>query len=90
MKKRLGYIVLLLLLATGIWYLFIKEYDYQVSFEAKHAPGIVYQKLLNWNQGRATKEEYTILSKKPFSEVELTLIQDSIKTFMKWESIIVR
>ncbi len=85
MKKCLGYILLLLLLATGVWYLFIKEYDYQVTFEAKHPPGIVYQKLLNWNQGRATKEEYTILSKTPFSEVELELDQDSIKTLMKWE-----
>jgi effector-binding domain-containing protein len=85
MNKRLAYIILLLLVGTGIWYVFIKKYDYQVSFEAKHAPGIVYQKLLNWNQGRATKEVYTILNKTPFSEVELELNQDSLKTLMKWE-----
>ena len=85
MKKRIVYTFLLLLIATGIWYLFIKEYDYQVSFEAKHAPGIVYQKLLNWNQGRAVDNDFKILKKVPFSEVQLTLDQDSIKSFMKWE-----
>tara|TARA_B100001059_G_C17608320_1_gene463190 strand:- start:386 stop:637 length:252 start_codon:yes stop_codon:yes gene_type:complete len=82
MKKRFGFTILILLVITGIWYVFIKEYDDQVSFETKHAPEIVYQKLLNWNQGRASKEEYSILGKKPFSEVKLALAKDSSKILM--------
>ena len=57
MKKRLSYIIFLLIVAVGTWYFFIKEYDYLVTFETKNAPGIVYQKLLNWNQGRAEEDE---------------------------------
>ena len=85
MKKRLGYIVLLLLVGAGIWYFFIKEYDYLVTFETKNAPGIVYQKLLNWNQGRATKDEVTIIDKVPFSEVKLEVSKDNSNTLMNWK-----
>lgn len=85
MKKRIKYIVLLLLVAVGTWYFFIKEYDYLVTFETKNAPGIVYQKLLNWNQGRAEEDEVSILSKVPFSQVQLEIAQGDSKTLMNWE-----
>lgn len=85
MKKRLSYTLLFLLVATGIWYFFIKEYDYLVTFETKNAPGIVYNKLVNWNQGRATEDEVTILNKTPYSQVQLELVQDNSKTIMNWQ-----
>ena len=85
MKKRLGYILLLLLVATSVWYFFVKEYDYLVTFETKNAPGIVYNKLLNWNQGRATKDEISIIQKVPFSQVQLEIAKDDSKTFMDWQ-----
>jgi len=85
MKKRLRYIILLLLVALGTWYFFIKEYDYIVTFETKNAPGIVYQKLLNWNQGRATKDEVSIISNVPFSQVKLEVSKENSKTLMDWQ-----
>ena len=55
MKKRLTYIIVLLLITTGIWYFFIKEYDYLITFKTTNAPGVVYHKLLHWNEGDIKK-----------------------------------
>lgn len=85
MKKKLTYTFLLLITAIGTWYFFIKEYDYLITFETKNSPGIVYQKLLNWNQGRAIQDSVKILSKLPFSQVELEITQGTSNTAMNWE-----
>lgn len=85
MKKRLTYIIVLLLITTGVWYFFIKEYDYLITFKTTNAPGVVYTKLVHWNQGKQADQNYKILDKKSFSKVELELYEDDFTTFMKWE-----
>ncbi|MGY3793934.1 GyrI-like domain-containing protein [Aquimarina sp. 433] len=37
-----------ILMVLGIWYLFIKEYDYQITFTAKGTPGSIYHQIVGW------------------------------------------
>ncbi|WP_299260395.1 hypothetical protein [uncultured Aquimarina sp.] len=46
--KKAGIIMLTIFLGAVIWYLFIKQYDYQVSFKAKGSPGGIYHQILSW------------------------------------------
>ncbi|GAA0711468.1 hypothetical protein GCM10009430_00970 [Aquimarina litoralis] len=48
MKKIVAFF-LLILSAIAIWYLFIKKYDYQVTFTAKGAPGSIYHQIIGWD-----------------------------------------
>lgn len=46
-KKTLLFVTILLIVGLG-WYLFIKKYDYQITFRVKTAPGTVYQGIRTW------------------------------------------
>ncbi|MBW1295460.1 GyrI-like domain-containing protein [Aquimarina litoralis] len=47
MKKAIIFF-LAILVALGVWYFFIKKYDYQVTFMSKGAPGSVYHQIIGW------------------------------------------
>ena len=47
--KRLGLIILGLLVLVGGWYFFVRDHNHRVSFESPHAPGTIYSTLKNWN-----------------------------------------
>ncbi|MCB0456443.1 MAG: GyrI-like domain-containing protein [Flavobacteriaceae bacterium] len=47
--KALKWGLLIAVLGTLIWYFFLKEYDYQISFEAKTTVGTVNQSIKSWN-----------------------------------------
>ena len=60
----------ILIVALGIWYFFIKGYNYQVSFTINQSQGIVYDHLTRWNDGKPYKDTIvTNLSKEPFSNI---------------------
>ena len=85
MKKRLTYIIVLLLITTGVWYFFIKEYDYLITFKTTNAPGVVYHKLLHWNEGDIKKiGAANILEKEPFSKVTLEISNNNSNTLTAW------
>ena len=85
MKKRLTYIIFLLLITTGVWYFFIKEYDYLITFKTTNAPGVVYHKLLHWNEGDIKKiGAANILEKEPFSKVTLEISNNNSNTLTAW------
>ncbi|MFD2563044.1 GyrI-like domain-containing protein [Aquimarina rubra] len=46
--KRIVVLILVILSGLSIWYLFIKKYDYQVSFTAKGSRGSVYHQIVGW------------------------------------------
>jgi len=46
--KKAGIIAFTIFLGVAIWYLFIKQYDYQVSFKVKGSQGSVYYQIVNW------------------------------------------
>ena len=46
--KRIIAFLLIIVSVVIIWYLFIKKYDYQVSFLVKGAPGSIYHQVIGW------------------------------------------
>ncbi len=51
MRKKIGWILLLLLIGSLVWYLFLKPNDYQVTFKTKAIPGTVNQAIKLWAAG---------------------------------------
>jgi len=49
MKKKIISIIGIILLGVLLWYLFIKPYDYLVTFKANTFPGAVNQSIKTWN-----------------------------------------
>ncbi|MBQ4820820.1 hypothetical protein [Aquimarina sp. MMG016] len=47
-RTKVFSITTILFLGITIWYLFIKTYDYQITFRAKGAPGSIYHQILSW------------------------------------------
>ncbi len=68
--------VLFISVAAGcIWYFFIKDYNYKITFTTPQSPGIVYDQLTKWNDGKTLNTKViTTLRQIPFSEVEQKLI----------------
>lgn len=48
MKKKIAFSIGMLLIVGLIWYLFIKPYDYLVTFKAKTFPGTINQTIKLW------------------------------------------
>jgi len=60
----------IVLLALGVWYFFIKGYNYKISFTADQSQGIIYDHLTRWNDGKQYRDTIvTNLNKEPFSSV---------------------
>lgn len=55
-----------------VWYLFIKESDYFISFKVKAATGVVFQGVQEWSamQLKNNKEKYTTLEKENFGFIK--------------------
>ncbi len=49
MRRKIGLLVAILLIASLCWYLLIKPYDYLVRFEVKALPGTINQTVKLWN-----------------------------------------
>lgn len=50
MKKKISLVILLIVLGTLIWYLFIKPYDYLVTIKANTLPGTINQTIKLWGK----------------------------------------
>ena len=55
--KKLGYVLLFIVLGGLIWYLFLKPSDYIIRFEAKANAGTINQTLKLWDQTLDTVEK---------------------------------
>ncbi len=86
MKKT--FLVILVLIASGlIWYLFVKEYDYQFQMEAKYGPGTVYQEISEWKKFDldSNKENLQVVSKDPYKSLEQKLSSSDDTVHFLWE-----
>ena len=70
-----------------VWYLFIKESDYVISFKVKTATGTVFQGVQEWSKARMVtdKENFVILEKKNFGFIKQGMTKDNIKMEYTWE-----
>lgn len=70
-----------------LWYLFIKESDYCISFKVKAAAGTVFQGINEWSASRSgsNKENYVILEKKNFSFIKQEMKSDKMTMEYTWD-----
>ncbi len=86
LKKGLKYGISILVILCIIWYVFIKNYDYQITFKSSQSPGSVYTNILGWNNfENADVKAVTTLNKKPFSEIFQQLKVNDTLIDIHWE-----
>jgi len=91
MKKVIILFCSLFILAL-CWYLFIKEYDYQITFESSYGPGTAYQEVLDLKTLNSADSLETVKLKawEPFNEITQTVHLkevDSIELVWDFESL---
>ena len=69
-----------------LWYLFIKESDYCISFKVKAATGTIFQGVNDWSETRlaSDSENYVILEKKNFSFIKQEMKKDKMTMGYTW------
>ncbi|MNR92198.1 hypothetical protein D3C72_232230 [compost metagenome] len=74
-----------------VWYLFIKENDYCISFKVKTATGTVFQGIEEWSAARLPydKESYTVLEKKNFDFIKQEMSKGNDRMEYTWDIVAV-
>jgi effector-binding domain-containing protein len=89
--KNLKYIIVIVLSFVFIWYFFIKQYDYLISFKIKTSPGNLYTNLLDFNLVKSQIDSfaYVLNEKIPFSRIneDITVHDITINYDWKFNSI---
>jgi effector-binding domain-containing protein len=69
------------------WYLFIKESDYCITFNAKTATGTVYQGIQEWSKKQliVEKENFSTIEKRKFDFIKLQMKKGSEELEYTWE-----
>ena len=70
-----------------IWYLFIKETDYSISFKVNAATGTVFQGIQEWSnaQGLKDSEKYVILEKRNFDFIKQEMTKKEVQMHYTWD-----
>ena len=86
--KKVIFVLLLLLLATLAWYLFLKKYDYQFQMEVDYTPAVVSYEISNWRNFDldSRKQDLTVLDKESFQSLTQVLKNDGAEPLeLFWE-----
>ena len=82
MKRRLKWILVFAILAAGLWYFFLKEHHYRVSFRSDQPASLVYNHILDWESFDRDDLQLQLLSGKAYSEIiQQVSIGDSSFTY---------
>jgi effector-binding domain-containing protein len=91
MKAKNKFIIGFSLLVSGllIWYLFVKENDYTISFTVKAATGTVFQGINEWSAVRLEKEKetYKTISKNNFDLIKQRMTKGNSQMEYTWEMV---
>lgn len=82
--KKIILVVVALVLSGLVWYLFIKPYDYLVSFNAKTVPGTINQSIKLWG---TTLKDSRLLSQEGFTHLEQNIIFSDSTYLYQWDII---
>ena len=82
MLKKFSFGLVVLLTLAGIWYFFIKSYDYKISFQTTAAPGSIYLRALHFMPDRSK-----VLDRFPYESLvhRIDLAEADLK--MNWQFI---
>lgn len=86
--RKIIIISLVLAIIAAVYYIFIKEYDYQFRFKAKYGPATVYHEILNWENFTAadTLQNIEVIDKKPYSGLlQHVELNNKNSLLMQWE-----
>lgn len=86
-KIIIGFSILLSLFL--VWYLFIKETDYCISFKVNAATGTVFQGIQEWTNAQALSEseKYVILEKRNFDFIKHEMTKKEAQMHYTWDII---
>ncbi|MDP3314028.1 hypothetical protein [Lutibacter sp.] len=87
MKKKIILGIVLLFSLLILWYLFVKKYDYIVTFKEKTSPGTIFHGALEWNENLIKSDliESKIIKEIAFSNIKQEFkIKDSTIVF-NWD-----
>ena len=87
MNKKILYVIACILVLLAAWYFFVKEHDYQISFESKNPKGFVYSNIMAWNNNRPIKDTIVkTTSTTPYNTIEQEYYPVNDSTiYIKWE-----
>ncbi|MGO4904612.1 hypothetical protein [Flavobacterium sp. W20_MBD1_R3] len=70
-----------------VWYLLIKETDYNISFKVNAATGTVFQGIQEWSNAQDLKnsEKYVILEKRKFDFIKQEMTKKEIQMHYTWD-----
>ena len=69
-----------------VWYLFVKESDYCISFKVQTASGTISQGIMDWTTVQTLKEseEYTVMEKKNFNFIKQEMKKGNVQMEYTW------
>ncbi|MGB5387695.1 MAG: AraC family transcriptional regulator [Eudoraea sp.] len=82
--KKIILVLLPLLLIGLVWYLFIKPYDYLVTFKARTFPGTINQSLKIWN---STLEDAQLVNQEGLTQLEQNIKFNDSTYLYQWDII---
>jgi effector-binding domain-containing protein len=83
--SRVFKIVGILLVFLGVWYFFIKDYNYKITFKTNQVPAIVYNQIIKYNDGEPSNNKVvSILNKTPFNEIQQELKSGDSVIKLNW------
>lgn len=89
LKNKISIGLSLLVSLFLVWYLFIKESDYCISFTVKAATGTVFQGVQEWSDIRSgkEKEKYNTVEKRNFDFIKQEMSKGKLRMEYTWDMI---
>lgn len=85
MRRKVVSILIFFFLAITIWYLFIKEYDYQIRFQVDMAPQGIYYEVKNLKYWKENKEsKIAIIDQIIFKNIQQKVSDDQVDFKLDW------
>jgi effector-binding domain-containing protein len=86
-RKKIIIVLSVLFSLSLVWYLFIKESDYCISFKVNTATGTVFQGIQEWSaiQHQKHNENYTILEKRNFDFIKHEMKKGNTQFEYTWD-----
>jgi len=84
--KNIKYLIAFVLLGGLLWYLFIKPYDYLVTFKSKTFPGAINQTIKTWS---LSLDNSTIIDQSDINNLKQRITFNDTTYLYKWKIIAV-
>jgi effector-binding domain-containing protein len=86
-RKKIIIVLSVLFSLSLVWYLFVKESDYCISFKVNTATGTVFQGIQEWSaiQHQKHDENYTILEKRNFDFIKHEMNKENTQFEYIWD-----